>query len=75
MIAAQDGSLIRTLLREIVAGLDPDAFWQVHRGVVVRVAVIDRVRRDELGRPQLQLKGRAGRRPVSAACMQRFRGM
>lgn len=75
VVTATDEALIRMPLKEIAAGLDPDAFWQVHRGCVVRVAAIDRVRRDELGRHLLQLKGRDERLPVSAAFMQRFRGM
>jgi DNA-binding LytR/AlgR family response regulator len=75
VVTERDEALIRMPLRELVAGLDPDVFWQVHRGLVVRVASIDRVRRDELGRHALQLKGREERLPVSAAFMQRFRGM
>ena len=50
-------------------------FWQVHRGVLVRVQAIDRVRKDELGRHQLSVKGRHETLPVSAAFQQRFRGM
>jgi DNA-binding LytR/AlgR family response regulator len=75
VVTARDEALIRTPLREVAAGLDPDVFWQVHRGLVVRVAAIDRLRRDELGRHALQLKGRDERLPVSAAFVQRFRGM
>lgn len=50
-------------------------FWQVHRGVLVRVQAIDRVRKDELGRHQLSVKGRNDVLPVSGAFQQRFRGM
>lgn len=75
VVTGRDEALIRMPLKEIVAGLDADAFWQVHRGLLVRVSAIDRVRRDELGRHLLQLKGRDERLPVSAAFMQRFRGM
>ena len=48
---------------------------QVHRGAVVRVAAIDRVRRDELGRHHLQVRGRSESLPVSGAFLHRFRGM
>lgn len=72
---AADDALIRLPLKEIIAGLDPDVFWQVHRGTVVRVAAIDRVRKDELGRYRLSLKGRDERLAVSAAFQRRFRGM
>lgn len=66
---------IRRPLRELLDGLDPDVFWQVHRGIVVRVASIERVRKDELGRHVLHLRGRDERLPVSSAFLHRFRGM
>jgi DNA-binding LytR/AlgR family response regulator len=75
VVTAQDESIIRTSLKELLAGLDPEEFWQVHRGVVVRVKAIDRVRKDEFGRHVLTLKGRSEALPVSAAFQQRFRGM
>ena len=66
---------IRMTLRELLQGLDADVFWQVHRSLIVRVAAIERVRKDELGRMQLWLKGRAEPYPVSQAVAARFRGM
>jgi DNA-binding LytR/AlgR family response regulator len=72
---AADDALIRMPLKELLAGLDESAFWQVHRGTVVRVGAIDRVRKDELGKVWLSLKGRAERLAVSAAFQKRFRGM
>jgi DNA-binding LytR/AlgR family response regulator len=75
VVTGNDEAVIRTPLKELLAGLDPDVFWQVHRGVVVRVAAIDRVRKDELGRHLLSLRGRSDALPVSAAFLHRFRGM
>jgi Response regulator of the LytR/AlgR family len=72
---ADDDAIIRMPLKELLGGLDHDVFWQVHRGVLVRVQAIDRVRKDELGRHQLSVKGRNDVLPVSAAFQQRFRGM
>lgn len=72
---AADDAIIRMPLKELLGGLDHDVFWQVHRGVLVRVQAIDRVRKDELGRHQLSVKGRKDVLPVSAAFQQRFRGM
>ena len=60
---------------DLLAGLDPDVFWQVHRGSVVRVSTIARVRRDELGRSRIELRGHRETLPVSAAFVHRFRGM
>lgn len=75
VVTAGDEAIIRTALKDLLAGLDPDVFWQVHRGVLVRVKAIDRVRKDELGRWQLTMKGRDDVLPVSGAFQQRFRGM
>lgn len=75
VVTAEDEAIIRTPLKELLAGLDPDEFWQVHRGVVVRVAAIDRLRKDELGKARLSLRGRDETLPVSAAFLHRFRGM
>ena len=75
VVTAQYESVVRISLKELLAGLDPDEFWQVHRGVVVRVKAIDRVRKDEFGRHVLTLKGGGEALPVSAAFQQRFRGM
>ncbi len=62
---AGDDAPIRMPLEELLAGLDPDAFRQVHRGIVVRVAAIDRLRRDEFGKGWLSLSaGRSVCRPA-----------
>jgi DNA-binding LytR/AlgR family response regulator len=75
VVTAEGEAIIRTPIKEVLAGLDPDEFWQVHRGTVVRVAAIDRMRKDELGKSSLQLRGHAETLPVSAAFLHRFRGM
>lgn len=75
VVTADGEAIIRTPLKELLAGLDPDAFWQVHRGTIVRVSAIDRLRRDELGKSTLRLRGREETLPVSAAFLHRFRGM
>ncbi len=75
VVTADGEAIIRTPLKELLAGLDPDEFWQVHRGTVVRVSAIDRLRRDELGKSALRLRGREDTLPVSAAFLHRFRGM
>ncbi len=75
VVSAGGEAIIRTPIKELLAGLDPEEFWQVHRGVVVRVSAIDRVRKDELGKSTLQLRGRDDALSVSAAFLHRFRGM
>lgn len=67
--------LIRTPLKELLPQLDPQAFWQVHRGTVVRAAAIDAVTRDEAGKLWLQLRGGSGKLPVSRLYAHLFKSM
>lgn len=75
VVTGDSEALIRTPLKQLVAGLDSNVFWQVHRAVVVRVAAVHSARRDELGHWQLRLRGRNETLPVSAGFAQRFRAM
>jgi DNA-binding LytR/AlgR family response regulator len=67
--------LIRTPLKELVPQLDPQRFWQVHRGTVVRADAIESVTRDEAGKLHLQLRGRAERLAVSRLYAHLFKAM
>ncbi|QGW83432.1 LytR/AlgR family response regulator transcription factor [Variovorax paradoxus] len=67
--------LIRTPLKQLLAQLDPEVFWQVHRAVVVRSAAIGAVHRDEAGKLHLDLKGRPEKIPVSRLYAHLFRAM
>ena len=75
VVTATDEAHVRKPLKEIAEGLDPEAFWQVHRGVIVRAAAIGRAQRDEMGRITLHLKQHAERLPVSQAYAWRFKPM
>ena len=75
VVTAADEAIIRMTLKELLAGLDRDVFWQVHRSVIVRASAVDRVRRDELGKIGLRLRGNDEVLPVSQAFQHRFRGM
>ena len=75
VVTASDEALIRTPLRDLIAALDAETFWQVHRSVIVRVGAIEAVDRDGDGRLTLRLRGRPGKLPVSSALQNRFRGM
>lgn len=66
---------IRTPLRELLTTLDPEAFWQIHRSVIVRAAAIHRIESDADGRLQLRVRGRADVLPVSSAFQYRFKPM
>ena len=75
VVTADDEAHVRKPLKELAAGLDPDVFWQVHRGVVVRADRIGRATRDDLGRITLQIKGHAETLAVSQAYAWRFKPM
>ena len=67
--------LIRTPLKDLLPQLDPDAFWQIHRGTVVRASAIARAERDESGRLWLHVRQRPERWAVSRLFAGRFKGM
>jgi DNA-binding LytR/AlgR family response regulator len=66
-------ALVRTPLKELLAGLDPERFWQVHRGTAVAVKAIAAAERLDAERLQLSLKGCAEKLIVSRAFAHLFR--
>jgi len=75
VVTAEDEVQIRTPLRELLAALDPEAFWQVHRSVIVRAGAIHRIESGIDGRMKLTVKGRTDELPVSQAFQFRFKPM
>ncbi|WP_374566390.1 LytR/AlgR family response regulator transcription factor [Ideonella sp.] len=75
VLTATHEHLIRTSLRELLPQLDPQRFWQVHRGTVVQAREIEQALRDEAGRVQLVLRHRPERLNVSRIYAPRFKGM
>ena len=75
VVTASDEAHVRKPLREISDSLDPDEFWQVHRGTVVRASAIARAQRDELGRITLHLRQHRESLAVSQAWAWRFKPM
>ncbi|HTY02935.1 MAG TPA: LytTR family DNA-binding domain-containing protein [Rhodocyclaceae bacterium] len=67
--------IVRTPLKEIEQQLDPDQFWRVHRGTVLRVAAIKRVQRDLMGHLWAELEGGGQRVAISRRYAQLFRHM
>lgn len=74
VVRARDEAFIRKPLKEVLDGVAPDQFWQIHRGTLVNVDFIDSVMRDAFGSMQLVLKERAEKLPVSRAYQHLFRG-
>ena len=67
-------ALIRTPLKELLARLDPERFWQVHRSIIVdRQAIASAIRQDD-GTMVVTLRGRDERLPVSRHFQGLFRG-
>ena len=67
--------LIRMSLRELLPRLDPERFWQIHRGCIVRVDAVERAERDEAGHVTLHLRGRPERLAVSRMYAGLFKGL
>ena len=58
-IFTQNGQyLVRQSLKEFQSKLDPDQFWQIHRGMIVRVEQIVLAKRDLRGRYTITLRDR-----------------
>jgi DNA-binding LytR/AlgR family response regulator len=75
VVTAEREHLIRMSLRELLPQLDPNAFWQVHRGTVVQARCIASARRDDSGKAFLSLKGRSETLTVSRLYAHLFKGM
>ena len=79
VITRDASALVRLSLSELLDGLDPEQFAQIHRSTVVRLDAIDTIRRDLAGRSWVHLRekiaGREVRLAVSRQFAARFRGM
>jgi DNA-binding LytR/AlgR family response regulator len=68
-------SLIRRTIRDLTEELDPNVFWQIHRGTIVNVNAIAGVARDFRRRLRVKLKHRPETLAVSDPFMRRFEQM
>ncbi|HEX9274914.1 MAG TPA: LytTR family DNA-binding domain-containing protein [Casimicrobiaceae bacterium] len=75
VVTASTQSLINKTIKELVDELDPEIFFQIHRGTVVNVNAIAAVHRDLHGRLEIRLKQRKETLPVSASFAHLFRQM
>ncbi len=67
--------LLRTPLKELIAQLDPQQFWQVHRGTVANVRQIVSAHHDLPGKVWLTLRDRPEKIAVSRSYAYLFRQM
>jgi DNA-binding LytR/AlgR family response regulator len=75
VVCTDDEAHVRKPLKEIIDGLDPEVFWQIHRSVVVRADAIAKAHRDELGKVTVELRGSKEVLKVSQAYAWRFKPM
>jgi DNA-binding LytR/AlgR family response regulator len=75
-VVTRDGeALIRKPIKELHDELDPEAFWQIHRGTIVNLRAVARVDRDWRGEPVILLDGRDEKLSVSRTFAHRFKAM
>ncbi len=75
VVAADGDALIKKPIKELFDELDPEVFWQVHRGTIVNLRAIARVERDWRDQPVISLKGRGEKLVVSRTFAHRFKAM
>lgn len=75
VITSEGESLIRKPIKDLLEVLDPNRFWQIHRGTIVNVQYIDRVSRSLTGKGTIRLKGRRETLSVSNSYMHLFKQM
>jgi len=75
VVTAERESLIRRPIKELADELDPEVFWQIHRGTLVNVNAIAGLTRDLSGKLQLRLKQRKETLAVSDPYLHLFRSM
>ena len=74
VVTADTEALIRTPLKELIASLDPEQFWQIHRSVLVNSRAVQSALRIDENNMQLSLKGRSEKLPVSRQFQGLFKG-
>ena len=73
VVLAGSEALVRIPLKDLLAGLDQDRFWQIHRGTLVNVNAIRAAERVDAERMQVLLRGSDEVLPVSRNFTHLFR--
>ena len=68
-------ALIRRTIRELAEELDPEAFAQIHRSVIVNLRLVVQFDRSSNDTAEVRLKGRREVLPVSRSFFHVFRQM
>jgi DNA-binding LytR/AlgR family response regulator len=72
-VLADSEALVRLPLKDLLSGLDPARFWQIHRGTVVNVNAIAAAERVDAERMQVLVRGCDEKLPVSRTFAHLFR--
>lgn len=67
--------LIKTSIRQLAEELDPDQFWRIHRGTIIKASQVDRVSRSITGRFVIKLKDLPEPLTVSRSYSHHFKHM
>lgn len=75
VVLADSEVLIKKTLKELMAELDPEQFWQTHRSTVVNALEIAAIEPNMAGQLIVKLRGRREQLPVAENFVRRFRQM
>ncbi|MFZ4876522.1 LytR/AlgR family response regulator transcription factor [Janthinobacterium sp. Mn2066] len=75
VVCQESEALIRTSLKELLPQLDPQQFWQIHRGTIVNASAIASAVRDDAGKLSLTLRQHPAQLRVSPLYAHLFRQM
>ncbi len=75
VMTAQGESLIKKSIKELSGELDPQQFWQIHRGTIVNVSRIENISRSLTGRGVIKLRKRPESLTVSRNYLHLFKQM
>jgi DNA-binding LytR/AlgR family response regulator len=75
VVLADSEVLIKKTLKELLAELDPEQFWQIHRSTVVNATEIASIEPNMSGQLSIKLKSRREQLPISETFAKRFRQM
>ncbi len=73
VVLAGSEALVRIPLKDLMSGLDPEQFWQIHRCTMVNVNAIAAAERVDAERLQVLLRGSDEKLPVSRTFNHLFR--
>jgi len=75
VVTSEREHLVRISLKELAPQLDPQRFWQIHRGTIVRCDAIVQAVREESGKLTLSLRGCSDKLAVSRMYAHLFKPM